>query len=45
VERLVSALRSFGIGKLAAIIGVSAGVAAALAVVMFNFGSSPKGLL
>lgn len=45
MERFISALRSFGIGKLAAIIGVSAGVAAALAVVMFNFGSSPKGLL
>jgi flagellar M-ring protein FliF len=45
VERFISALRSFGIGKLAAILGVSAGVAAALAVVMFNFGSSPKGLL
>ena len=45
MERFVAALRSFGIGKLAAILGVSAGVAAALAVVMFNFGSAPKGLL
>jgi homoserine acetyltransferase len=31
VEQFISALQRFGIGRLAAIIGVSAGVAAALA--------------
>jgi len=45
VERLAAQLRSFGIGRLGILIGVSIGVALALAVTVFNFGSQPKALL
>jgi flagellar M-ring protein FliF len=45
VDRFISALRQFGIGRLAAILGVSAGVAAALAVMVFHLGSTPMSLL
>jgi flagellar M-ring protein FliF len=45
VDRFLAALRQFGIGRLAAILGVSAGVAAALAVVVLHLGSTPMSLL
>jgi flagellar M-ring protein FliF len=45
VERFVSALQRFGIGRLAAIFGIAAGVAAVLFGVVLNFGSPPKALL
>jgi flagellar M-ring protein FliF len=45
VEQFISALQRFGIGRLAAIIGVSAGVAAALFALILNFGSPPQSLL
>lgn len=45
MERFVNALQRFGIGRLAAIIGVSAGVAAVLFGVVLNFGHQPKALL
>jgi flagellar M-ring protein FliF len=45
VNQFVSALQRFGIGRLAAIIGVAAGVAAALFALVLNFGQEPKGLL
>jgi flagellar M-ring protein FliF len=38
-------LQRFGIGRLTAILGVSAGVAAALFALVFNLGSEPKALL
>ncbi len=45
MDRFISALRQFGIGRLAAILGVSAGVAAVLAVMVFHLGSTPMSLL
>jgi flagellar M-ring protein FliF len=45
VESFINALQRFGIGRLAAIVGVAAGVAAALFALVFNAGSEPKGLL
>ena len=45
MEQFISALQRFGIGRLAAIIGVSAGVAAALFALILNFGSPPQSLL
>ena len=45
MDRLLAGLQSFGIGRLAAIIGVSAGVAAALVALVLNVGTQPKALL
>ncbi|HUO23753.1 MAG TPA: flagellar basal-body MS-ring/collar protein FliF [Caulobacteraceae bacterium] len=45
MESFVSALQRFGIGRLAAIIGVAAGVAAALFALVLNAGVEPQGLL
>jgi flagellar M-ring protein FliF len=45
VDRLIEGLQRFGIGRLAAIIGVSAGVAAALFALVFNMAGQPKALL
>jgi flagellar M-ring protein FliF len=45
VDRFIGFLQGFGLGRLAAIIGVSAGVAAALFALVLNFGSEPKALL
>lgn len=41
----LGALQRFGIGRLAVLIGVGAGVAAALAAIMLNLGGAPKSLL
>ena len=45
MDSFVSALQRFGIGRLAAILGVAAGVAAALFALVLNAGSEPKALL
>jgi flagellar M-ring protein FliF len=45
VDRIIGFLQSFGLGRLAAIIGVSAGVAAALFALVLNLGAEPKALL
>lgn len=45
MEQFLSALQRFGVGRLAAIIGVAAGVAAALAALVLNVGHQPKALL
>jgi flagellar M-ring protein FliF len=45
VEQFFGALQRFGIGRLAAIIGVSAGAAAALFALVLNMGQEPQGLL
>ena len=45
MEQLLEGLQRFGIGRLAAIIGVSAGVAAALFALVLNVGAEPKALL
>ncbi len=45
MESFSNALQRFGIGRLAAILGVAAGVAAALFALVLNAGSEPKGLL
>jgi flagellar M-ring protein FliF len=45
VDRFINALQRFGIGRLAAIFGIAAGVAAVLFAVVLNFGSPPKALL
>ena len=45
MDQFVSALQRFGIGRLAAIVGVSAGVAAALFALVLNMGQQPQGLL
>lgn len=45
MERFVQALRQFGIGRLGAIFGISAGVGVALFLLASNFGSPPMGLL
>lgn len=44
LNQFVAALQAFGIGRLAAILGIGAGVAAALMAVTMNFGQ-PKSLL
>ena len=45
MEQFIESLQKFGIGRLAAIIGVSAVVAAALIALTFNLGKSPQALL
>ncbi len=45
MEQFVNALQRFGVGRLAAIIGVSAGAAAALFALVLNMGQQPQGLL
>ncbi len=45
MDQFISALQRFGIGRLAAILGVAAGVAAALFALVLNAGSEPKALL
>ena len=45
MEQFIENLQKFGIGRLAAIIGVSAAVAAALIALTFNLGKSPQALL
>ncbi len=45
MDSFVGALQRFGIGRLAAILGVAAGVAAALFALVLNVGSEPKSLL
>lgn len=45
MDRFLAALKQFGIGRLAAILGVSAGVAVALAMVVFHLGKTPMSLL
>jgi flagellar M-ring protein FliF len=45
VDQVLGFLQRFGIGRLAAIIGVSAGVAAALAAIVLQVGAEPKALL
>jgi flagellar M-ring protein FliF len=45
VDQFLNGLQRFGIGRLAAIIGVSAGVAAALFALVFHVGAEPKALL
>jgi flagellar M-ring protein FliF len=45
VQSVIEALQRFGIGRLAAILGVAAGVAAALFALVLNVGTQPKALL
>ena len=45
MQSFIDALQRFGIGRLAAILGVAAGVAAALFALVLNVGSEPKALL
>ena len=45
MEKFIESLQKFGIGRLAAIIGVSAAVAAALIALTFNLGKPPQALL
>src|SRR5689334_18426436 len=45
VESLLKTLRGFGIGRLAATIGVGAGVAAVLVAVLMRMGAQPESLL
>jgi flagellar M-ring protein FliF len=45
LEQFVSSLQRFGIGRLATIIGVSAGVAAALFALVLHVGTEPQSLL
>ena len=45
MDQFIGALQRFGIGRLAAILGVAAGVAAALFALVLNAGSEPKALL
>ena len=45
MEQLLSAIRGFGVGRLAAMLGVGAGVAAALFAITMNLGGEPKALL
>ena len=40
-----AALQKFGIGRLAAVLGVAAGVAAVLVAVMLRMGQAPDALL
>jgi flagellar M-ring protein FliF len=45
VEQFMSALRGFGLGRLAALAGIGVGLAAALVALTMNIGSQPKALL
>ena len=45
MDQLLNGLQRFGIGRLAAIIGVAAGVAAALSALVLHLGTEPKALL
>ena len=45
MDQLLNGLQRFGIGRLAAIIGVAAGVAAALSALVLHLGTEPKSLL
>ena len=45
MQSFIDALQRFGIGRLAAIIGVAAGVAAAVFALVLNVGAEPKALL
>lgn len=45
MQSFIDALQRFGIGRLAAILGVAAGVAAALFALVLNAGTEPKALL
>ncbi len=45
MDQVLSGLQRFGIGRLAAIIGVAAGVAAALSALVLHLGTEPKALL
>jgi len=45
VQSLIEALQRFGIGRLGAVVGVAAGVAAALCALVLNVGTQPKALL
>ncbi len=45
MQSFIDALQRFGIGRLAAILGVAAGVAAALFALVLNVGTQPKALL
>ncbi|HEY4029457.1 MAG TPA: flagellar basal-body MS-ring/collar protein FliF [Caulobacteraceae bacterium] len=45
MQSFIEALQRFGIGRLGAIVGVAAGVAAALFALVLNVGTQPKALL
>ena len=45
MQSLIEALQRFGIGRLGAVVGVAAGVAAALFALVLNVGTQPKALL
>jgi flagellar M-ring protein FliF len=45
VQSFIEALQRFGIGRLAAILGIAGGVAAALFALVLNVGAEPKALL
>jgi flagellar M-ring protein FliF len=45
VDQFLGFLQRFGLGRLTAILGVSAGIAAALFALVFNLGTEPKALL
>lgn len=45
MDRLIEGLQRFGLGRLTAILGVSAGVAAALFALVLHVGTAPKALL
>jgi len=45
VGGFTAAIQKFGIGRLAAVLGVSAGVAAVLVAIMLRVGQSPDALL
>ena len=45
MQSFIEALQRFGIGRLGAIVGVAAGVAAALFALVLNVGTEPKALL
>lgn len=45
MQSLIEALQRFGIGRLGAVVGVAAGVAAALFALVLNVGAEPKALL
>jgi flagellar M-ring protein FliF len=45
VQSFIEALQRFGIGRMGAVVGVAAGVAAALFALVLNVGTQPKALL
>jgi flagellar M-ring protein FliF len=45
LEQFMSALRGFGLGRLAALAGIGVGLAAALVALTMNIGTQPKALL